>query len=114
MFSDASPPRPACKPGFADPEWRGDPEDSEHAAATPVMSLCAQAQRLEDWIRGGACYGWLDCYQARRAAFELQSIRAQLGRAAADERAAIQSRLDRLDATLRQARASAWTARDEH
>jgi len=106
-FTDSAPaPQPSC--AFADPDWRGD-QNGPASAAVPIASLCAQAQRLEDWIRGGACYGWLDSYQARRAAFELQSIRAQLKRAAAaGPRCAIQSRLDRLDATLRQARSLAW------
>ena len=96
---------------FADPEWRGDPSDIRQPA--PLASLSAQADRLEDWIRGGACYGWLDSYQSRRASFELQSIRAQLRSAGGDCRCAIRSRLDRLDAMLRQARAAAWSAPDD-
>jgi hypothetical protein len=96
---------------FADPDWRGDQEgDGEPASdLRPLASLTDQERRLEDWIRGGSCYGWLNAYQARRAAFELEAIRAQrrhdpLG---AGRRRAIQSRLDRLDEVLRQARNSA-------
>jgi hypothetical protein len=98
---------------FADPEWRGDQHDLARESA-PTASLAAHAARLADWIRGGACYGWLDTYQARRAAFELQSIRAQLKGLARDEpRCAIQSRLDRLDALLRRARGAALSAPDD-
>jgi hypothetical protein len=100
-------------PCFADPEWRGDQHDLAREAA-PTASLAAHAARLADWIRGGACYGWLDTYQARRAAFELQSIRAQLKGLGCDEpRCAIQSRLDRLDELLRRARGAAWSAPDD-
>jgi hypothetical protein len=99
--------------GFADPEWRGEQTDPEREPL-PITSLMAQAARLEDWIRGGACYGWLDSYQSRRAAFELQSIRAQLkGCAAGTGRCAIQSRLERLDRMLRRARGAAWSVRGE-
>ena len=99
--------------GFADPDWRG-VQGEAGDVVTPIASLFAQAQRIEDWIRGGACYGWLDSYQARRAGFELQSIRAQLkGASGGACRCAIRSRLDRLDAMLRRARQAAWEAPDE-
>jgi hypothetical protein len=99
--------------GFADPEWRGDQRDFTRDPAT-IAGLATHVERLADWIRGGACYGWLDCYQARRAAFELQSIRVQLKGLAADEpRCAIRSRLDRLEALLRLARGAAWSGSDE-
>jgi hypothetical protein len=105
----SDPPEGDIPATFADPDWRGDQHDPLRDAA-PTASLVAQALRLESWIRGGACYGWLDTYQARRAAFELQSIRAQLKRLSADDgRCAIQSRLDRLDRMLRSARGAAWS-----
>jgi hypothetical protein len=95
-------------PSFADPDWRGEPEarSGEDRTLRPLASLAEQETRLGDWIRGGSCYGWLNAYEARRAAFELQSIRAQRARATlgAGGRCAIQSRLDRLDAVLAQAR----------
>jgi hypothetical protein len=98
---------------FPDPEWRGDQRDPLQDDV-PAASLVAQALRLEGWIRGGACYGWLDTYQARRAAFELQSIRTQLKRLSVDNgRCAIRSRLDRLDRMLRNARGAAWASRDD-
>jgi hypothetical protein len=93
---------------FADPDWRGEP-DGHDRTLRPLSSLAEQEARLGDWIRGGSCYGWLNAYQARRAAFELQSIRAQRAQASlgAGCRCAIQSRLDRLDEVLVQARAAA-------
>jgi hypothetical protein len=96
---------------FADPDWRGDQDaDGEPTVSLrPLASLADQERRIEDWIRGGSCYGWLNAYQARRAAFELQSIRVQRGRdpMGAGCRRAIQSRLDRLDEVIGQARLSA-------
>jgi hypothetical protein len=96
---------------FADPDWRGEPDGEGGADRNlrPLSSLAEQELRLGDWIRGGSSYGWLNAYQARRAAFELQSIRAQRAQAphAAACRRAIQSRLDRLDAVLSQARLAA-------
>jgi hypothetical protein len=95
---------------FAEPDWRGEPvgPDGPDLALRPMTSLAEQERRLDDWIRGGACYGWLNAYQARRAAFELQSIRAHHARdpLGAGCRRAIQSRLDRLDEVLAQARAA--------
>ncbi len=95
---------------FADPDWRGEPDGQGGGdrRLRPLSSLADQEARLGDWIRGGACYGWLNAYQARRAAFELQSIRAQRAQAplGAGCRCAIQSRLDRLDEVLRDARAA--------
>ena len=96
---------------FADPDWRGEPDgsDDQDRALRPLASLADQERRLGDWIRGGSCYGWLNDYQVRRATFELQSIRAQRaqGSFGSDCRRAIQSRLDRLDEVLSQARAVA-------
>lgn len=96
---------------FADPDWRGEPGGPGGADGDlrPLSSLAEQELRLGDWIRGGSCYGWLNAYQARRAAFELQSIRAQRaqGPLGVGCRRAIQSRLDRLDEVLKQARAVA-------
>jgi hypothetical protein len=96
---------------FADPDWRGEPDgpDGQDRTLRPLASLAEQERRLGDWIRGGYCYGWLNDYQVRRATFELQSIRAQRAQASlgADCRRAIQSRLDRLDEVLGQARGGA-------
>ena len=92
---------------FAEPEWRGEPDKREtDRTLRPLASLEAQEGRLEDWIRGGAAYGWLNAYEAKRAAFELQSIRTQRRRDpfTAASRRAVQSRLDRLDAVLAGAR----------
>ncbi len=98
----------ATAAAFADPDWRGeaDASDGPDQDLRPLLRLAEQERRLGDWIRGGACYGWLNAYQARRAAFELQSIRAQGAQQPleAGRRRAIQSRLDRLDAVLSQAR----------
>jgi hypothetical protein len=93
---------------FADPDWRGEPDGGDRKLR-PLSSLAEQEARLGDWIRGGSCYGWLNAYQARRAAFELQSIRAQRAQCSlgAGRRCAIQSRLDRLDEVLSRARAIA-------
>jgi hypothetical protein len=97
---------------FAEPDWRGEPAgpDGPDLDLRPMASLADQERRLGDWIRGGACYGWLNIYQARRAAFELQSIRAHHARDPLDAgcRRAVQSRLDRLDGVLAQARAAGW------
>jgi hypothetical protein len=96
---------------FADPDWRGEPEgpDDQDRTLRPLASLAEQERRLGDWIRGGFCYGWLNDYQVRRATFELQSIRAQRAQASLgrDCRCALQSRLDRLDEVLGQARGGA-------
>ena len=95
---------------FAEPDWRGEPvrSDGPGQDLRPLTSLTEQERRLGDWIRGVSCYGWLNAYQARRAAFELQSIRCQHARDSrgAGSRRAIQSRLDRLDGVLEQARAT--------
>jgi hypothetical protein len=94
---------------FADPDWRGDQGCVGEATPNlrPVASLIDQERRLEDWIRGGSCYGWLNAYQARRAAFELEAIRAERRRGplADHARRGVQSRLDRLGEVIDQARA---------
>ena len=100
---------------FTDPDWRGDDgryAELDETALRPYASILAQEQRIRGWIRGGADYGWLNAYQARRAAFDLESICAQAARElsgrtaelADSARRAIQSRLDRLDAFLSAAR----------
>src|SRR5271168_4606615 len=98
-------------PAFADPDWRGDQDrDGEPTQdLRPLASLTDHEHRLQDWIRGGSCYGWLNAYQARRAAFELEAIRAERRRGllADGARRALQSRLDRLDLVLSQARREA-------
>ena len=97
---------------FSDPEWRG--EGDEGTRLRPLIDIEVQIRRLEAWITAGNDYGWLGSYQTRRAAFELQSIRAQIAHETAsnngqledDHRRAIQSRLDRLQGCLEAARAS--------
>jgi hypothetical protein len=93
---------------FSEPDWRGAPVrvGEPLAPLRPMASVVAQEERLADWIRGGACYGWLNAYEARRASFELQAIRAERSRAAfsADRRRGVQSRLDALEALLKRAR----------
>lgn len=99
---------------FADPDWRGDQDaDGDDRTLRALSSLIAQERRLADWIRGGSCYGWLNAYEARRAAFELQSIQAQRlhGPLADERRLALQSRLDRLDEVLSEARRGAGSNR---
>lgn len=101
---------PACA-GFADPDWRGE-RDDEDARLRPTSELMMWATQLEAWIRAGDDYGWLGSYQARRAAFELQSIRAQISEARTSnggslgdrDRRAIQARMNRLAACLEAAR----------
>ncbi len=97
---------------FADPEWRGDDERTVERRLRPLSEIGAQVARLGAWIAAGGDYGWLGAYQARRAAFELQSIRAQIdhgtsvsGELRDPDRRAVQSRLDRLEACLNLARA---------
>jgi hypothetical protein len=103
---------------FTDPDLRGDDGCGAELGETvlrPYASILAQEQRIDGWIRGGGDYGWLNAYQARRAAFDLESIRAQASRElsgpaaelADSTRRAIQSRLDRLDAFLSAARQGA-------
>lgn len=101
---------------FADPDWRGLGHDSEpDRKLRPLSDIRLQVARLEGWISAGRDYGWLGAYQARRAAFELQSARAQMHRdigrkpegLADDDRLAVQARLDRLEACLLAARAEA-------
>ena len=105
---------------FADPEWRGVlDEPADQRRLRPLSDIQLQIARMAAWIAAGGDYGWLGAYQARRAAFELQSIRAQIshetarngGGLADQDRRAIQSRLDRLEACLEAARST--TARDD-
>jgi hypothetical protein len=114
LFSLASsrggPPMP-----FADPEWRGGGDEwTAECRLRPLSEIGGQLARLGAWIAAGGDYGWLGAYQARRAAFELQSIRAQIehgrmvsGALPDTDRRAVQSRLDRLEACLNLARAEA-------
>lgn len=109
------PPQPAPPVAFADPEWRGIlDERADEGRLRPLSDIQLQISRLSAWITAGGDYGWLGAYQARRAAFELQSVRAQIshetarngGGLADGDRRAIQSRLDRLEACLEAARAT--------
>jgi len=98
---------------FADPEWRGDrnlyDRIGEGCGLRPYCSIVDQQRRIGALIRAGEGDGRLDAYQARRASFDLESIRVQaereLDRAGADDedRRAVQSRLDRLEACVRAA-----------
>ena len=101
--------------GFTDPEWRGEcSEGFAERRLRPLSEILAQISRLAGWISAGDDYGWLGVYQARRAAFELQSVRAQIaeqstrigGVLSDEDRWAIQARLDRLEACVEAARAS--------
>lgn len=105
----------APKVVFADPEWRGVlDEAADQHRLRPLSDIQLQIARLAAWIAAGGDYGWLGAYQARRAAFELQSVRAQIshemarngGGLTGNDRRAIQSRLDRLEACLEAARAT--------
>lgn len=99
---------------FADPEWRGEAAAGEggEAKLRPLIDIDVQLRRLDAWILAGGDYGWLGAYQARRAGFELRSIRAQIehetaggdGLLADRARLAIQARLDRLERCLQAAR----------
>lgn len=102
-----------AQPGFADPDWRGGAEEgADEVRLRPLSEIQMQIERLSTWIGAGGDYGWLGAYQARRATYELQSIRAQIaqesagnGGALADkDRRAVQARLDRLAACLEAAR----------
>jgi hypothetical protein len=94
---------------FADPEWRGGMgERPETQRLRPWIHIDQQLERLANWIASGANYGWLGVYQARRAAFELRSIQAQIAHERAfnhgdlpdEDRRAVQARLDRLEQCL--------------
>jgi hypothetical protein len=100
---------------FADPEWRGGGEETFlERRLRPLSEILAQISRLAGWISAGDDYGWLGAYQARRAAFELQSVRVQIaeesgrigGVLSDEDRWAVQARLDRLEACIEAARAS--------
>ena len=114
LFSFARPPTGAAIP-FADPEWRGGGDErAAEPRLRPLSEIGAQVARLGAWIAAGGDYGWLGAYQARRAAFELQSIRAQIehgtmvsGELPDPDRRAVQSRLIRLETCLNLARAEA-------
>ncbi len=96
-------------PGFAEPDWRGDADFDGRLDPVDLDSVIAGlAAQIED----GARRGWLDAYYARRAAFDLQSIRGQISQVRggreddssdADFRAVL-SRVDRLARLLSAAR----------
>jgi hypothetical protein len=114
LFSLA-PVQPIGQAPFADPEWRGVlADDASERRLRPLCEIHLQISRLASWIAAGADYGWLGAYQARRAGFELQSVRAQIsheadrkdGTLADADRRAVQARLDRLEDCLEAARIS--------
>ena len=91
--------------GFAEPDWQG---DRDYQGLLAEAALDAMIVRIEAEISAGREGGWLDAYYARRAAFDLQSIRGQIarerrgrsGEIAEDTLRAIVSRADRLSACL--------------
>ncbi len=98
---------------FADPDWRGDNGDEgQEPKLRPLIDIDVQMRRLDAWIAAGGDYGWLGAYQARRAGFELRSVRAQIEHETAENsgaladyaRLTVQSRLDRLERCLQAAR----------
>jgi hypothetical protein len=101
-----------ARPAFAEPDWRGGDCVDERSRLRPMSEIAMQVGQLASWISAGEDYGWLGLYQARRAAFELQSIRLQIaegrtnhdGSLADRDRLAVQARLDRLGACLDAAR----------
>ncbi len=60
---------------FAEPDWKGDDDFGDLSAA---IDLDGWLSDLEAAIGQGARLGWLTSYQARRASFDLQSIRCQI------------------------------------
>jgi hypothetical protein len=95
--------------GFAEPDWQG---DGDFTGAVEPIDLDSLLASLADQIDVGVREHWLDAYYARRASFDLQSIRCQIDRdrrrqggAILDEDLrAILSRADRLNRFLRAAR----------
>lgn len=94
---------------FAEPEWRG---DIDFASALSLDDLEAALSEIGDQIEAGVAAGWLGAYTARRARFDLESIRfqwrhAQSGGPPADATLrAILSRADRLAQVLDAARSA--------
>src|SRR5579872_3889295 len=65
-------PVPAGAVGFAEPDWKG---DADFDGLSEAIDLDGWLSDLADEIADGARRGWLTAYQARRAGFDLQSIR---------------------------------------
>ena len=92
---------------FAEPEWRG---DIDFASGLSVSELETALAEMGDQIEAGLASGWLGGYTARRASFDLESIRFQwrqaqrVGPPADDSLRAILSRADRLAQVLSAAR----------
>jgi hypothetical protein len=107
--ADEFPAALGLKVGFAEPDWQG---DGDFGGGQDAVDLDDQVADLAARIADGARSGWLGVYHARRAAFDLQSIRGQIARErrkrANDEVGsdlrAILSRLDRLTRLLSAAR----------
>lgn len=98
-------PVPAGAVGFAEPDWKG---DADFDGLSEAIDLDGWLSDLADEIADGARRGWLTAYQARRAGFDLQSIRCQLRfermKAAPEALRAILSRIDRLSRCVRSVR----------
>ena len=96
--------------GFAEPDWCG---DADFGADVDPADLDRLIDDMAMQIEGGAQCGWLDAYYARRASFDLQSIRCQITHEryrhgpvlAGESLAAILSRIDRLMRFLKAAEA---------
>ena len=103
---------PVAAIGFAEPDWKG---DADFIGLSDAIDIDGLLSGLAAEIEDGARRGWLSGYQARRAGFDLQSIRCQAkgerlmadGESARATLRAILSRADRLGRCLRAARSSA-------
>lgn len=96
---------PLAVRGFAEPDWQG---DGDYKGDLDESELDDRVAALEIAIGAGRDAGRLGEYHARRAAFDLQSIRAQIARekrcapqgVPQERMCAIFSRLDRLTSCL--------------
>lgn len=90
-------PAPAGLVGFAEPDWKG---DADFEGLSEAIDLDGWLADLACQIDAGARQGWLTAYQARRAGFDLQSIRCQVRferlKPSSEGLRAVLSRIDRL------------------
>lgn len=101
----ATAPRSPAPRTFAEPDWQGDPDYQGDLAEADIDRVVGELQAA---IEAGRIAGGLDAYRARRAAFDLQSIRSQIARERSSAAAglgprrlsAALSRADRLRACL--------------